>query len=828
MRPKVKNIDAHNGNQSRRNSPKESCRPVHECVAIPAEENRLRTSFDSQCITPSPLTRSENLRLTSTVVSSQDALYKQNERISNRMFQLHNGLGSHEPNVPLDTFVAVVRMNLYLIVFQGRGRRTSKRQRQLKERRFQECGGSSQNSPSGDVAKRSVGGPPKEISEACSMMGQNNEGVPGQCRDADMLQPHFHCDVTSIGMPLYASVCLPSEYDDTDSGQSDLRSSSESRVHIAANEHCHQPPALHSSVNTCENDSVYHLSLTTVEPLAHSFFVAEPTSSAPPPGQRKRRAMSQSGPRRASIRRRYSTADANEGASPVYQDVGGCTERCRYCDAMFWPGEQLAGHRSNTGHPKYHLCCGDGKLLMDPEVDPPEYIKQLLGQNTFMQNIRAYNQMFAMTSFGATIDNTVNQRRGPYVFKVSGQIYHWIGALCPTGDDDPCFLQLYIYDTRNEVRNRMSHFEDSDGHPLDPEIVQGLIEFLDAHNELVQLFRTARDKCAEAEVPDFKVRLFNAKGSRNYELPTSDALGAIVFDNGPTTEADYDVIIEYRDAPPKRINKLHQSYMSLQFPLIFIYGQPGYHTKLMMRSADLNEKMKRMEDAAIDTMECPTVEQVVGGADATIGEETNSTKQKMVEVQTVEPLAITYHDGLQENTVIENVPEKAKGSSVASDHKITARTLPPTATKIDEETSKDRSDEAAKVSKAKRALFEDDPSHTKKQKVTPLAVTHPEAPQEGTTEVNVTEKLDEPSTAPDHETPVPTQTGTPVTSSTKITEDYSKKETNQADKTKAPERDLFEDEPSDMKKQKGKIKDSANNTPSHLFHQYFTITLARL
>ncbi|PWA76148.1 DNA helicase Pif1-like protein [Artemisia annua] len=134
--------------------------------------------------------------------------------------------------------------------------------------------------------------------------------------------------------------------------------------------------------------------------------------------------------------------------------------------------------------------------------------------------------------------------------------------------------KLYVYDTQNEVQNRMNHFKGSDKAALDPAIVGGLIHFLDDHNELVQIFRTARDKCAEADVPDFKVRLYNGDGARTYELPTSDALGAIVFDSGPTTQSDYDVIIEYRDGPAKRINKLHQSYMSLQFPLIFIYGQP--------------------------------------------------------------------------------------------------------------------------------------------------------------------------------------------------------------------------------------------------------------
>ncbi|PWA37787.1 hypothetical protein CTI12_AA586920 [Artemisia annua] len=78
----------------------------------------------------------------------------------------------------------------------------------------------------------------------------------------------------------------------------------------------------------------------------------------------------------------------------------------------------------------------------------------------------------------------------------------------------------------------MNHFQGSDRAALDPTIVEGLIQFLDDHNELVQMFRTARDKFAQADVPEFKVRLYNGEGARTYELPTSNALGAIVFYSG--------------------------------------------------------------------------------------------------------------------------------------------------------------------------------------------------------------------------------------------------------------------------------------------------------
>ncbi|GJT90966.1 hypothetical protein Tco_1079811 [Tanacetum coccineum] len=161
---------------------------------------------------------------------------------------------------------------------------------------------------------------------------------------------------------------------------------------------------------------------------------------------------------------------------------------------------------------------------------------------------------------------------GPYVFKISGQLYHWIGSLCPAEGEPPRFLQLYIYDTDNEVDNHMSHFGGNNS-GLRRDIVEGLIDLLDTHNALVQLFRTARD----THIPNFKVRLYNVIGAREYELPTGDMLGAIVYETGPKAEMDYDIILE--------VNKLHPSYMSLQFPLLFIYGQDGYSKELRMVDA---------------------------------------------------------------------------------------------------------------------------------------------------------------------------------------------------------------------------------------------------
>ncbi|GJT23200.1 hypothetical protein Tco_0893137 [Tanacetum coccineum] len=230
----------------------------------------------------------------------------------------------------------------------------------------------------------------------------------------------------------------------------------------------------------------------------------------------------------------------NEGVTTSYIDIGDCESSCEHCNAKFWYGERLKGCPKNQ-RPEYHKCCVGGK-------------------------------MFAMTSFGAHVDESVNRRRGPYVFKIFDQVYHWIGSLCPSVGDQPRFLQLYVYDTQNEVANRTCHFGRDGFSSLNQEIVRGLILFLDEHNELVKLFQTARDKCNGLEIPEFRIRLYSMVGAQEYDLPTYQTLGTIMFEDRLDTSTDYDVIIESKDWAPQRINNLHPSYMTLQFPLLFVFA----------------------------------------------------------------------------------------------------------------------------------------------------------------------------------------------------------------------------------------------------------------
>jgi hypothetical protein len=92
------------------------------------------------------------------------------------------------------------------------------------------------------------------------------------------------------------------------------------------------------------------------------------------------------------------------------------------------------------------------------------------------------------------IDRSVNDGRG---FKICGQVHHRIGSLLPPDDGPPKFVQLYIYDTTNEIRNRLQSLnsEDSAHESLNPSIVNALMQML-KHNPFVKKLRTAKGKIA--------------------------------------------------------------------------------------------------------------------------------------------------------------------------------------------------------------------------------------------------------------------------------------------------------------------------------------------
>lgn len=122
---------------------------------------------------------------------------------------------------------------------------------------------------------------------------------------------------------------------------------------------------------------------------------------------------------------------------------------CEFCGAIICCKERTL--KSNpVKNPKFYFCCLEGRVQLPLLKDPPEFLKNLLMQNSarFQDNIRLCNSMCAFTSMGGNIDHKINNGSGPYVFRLNGYTYHRIGSLLPILDKKPGFAQLYVYDTR--------------------------------------------------------------------------------------------------------------------------------------------------------------------------------------------------------------------------------------------------------------------------------------------------------------------------------------------------------------------------------------------
>lgn len=101
---------------------------------------------------------------------------------------------------------------------------------------------------------------------------------------------------------------------------------------------------------------------------------------------------------------------------------------------------------------------------------------------------------------------------------------------------------------------------------------------LDANNVLVKSFRMAGQKIVEESRVDVRIKLCSdrQKDKRRYNMPAVSEVAALVVGDFDQALGDRDIIVETRSGSLKRINELHASYLGLQYPLLFPYGEDGY------------------------------------------------------------------------------------------------------------------------------------------------------------------------------------------------------------------------------------------------------------
>ena len=244
----------------------------------------------------------------------------------------------------------------------------------------------------------------------------------------------------------------------------------------------------------------------------------------------------------------------------------------------------------------FSLCCHAGRVSLPRVKKTPEFLDVLLKTSaTFRQNIRRVNSAFAFTSTGAKVDESINNKPGPYTYRVHGQNCHRLGSLLPTPGEQPKYSQMYIFDTANEVKNRIRSLTGSiSSTSLDEKVVSGLKEMLDSTNDLTKIYRSARDRYESGKPTDLTIRLVGQRHrGKQYDLPRSEEIAGLIVGDLSSTTGARDIILELQSNDLQRISELHPLYMALQYPLLFPYREDGYHVNIPYATA--NQKAIKRE-----------------------------------------------------------------------------------------------------------------------------------------------------------------------------------------------------------------------------------------
>nr|GEY20120.1 DNA helicase [Tanacetum cinerariifolium] len=143
-----------------------------------------------------------------------------------------------------------------------------------------------------------------------------------------------------------------------------------------------------------------------------------------------------------------------------YMHMGRCTCVCRYCGATFWESEKNV-HSAIRGLHVYNRCCHGGRLVLRPPPEYPQYFKTLYADAHFMENIRAYNQMFSMTSLSANIDCSISNSSPHPLLADQGTCIHTTWMLFPFVmfmETHPFFVTFTCNDKWPEIQEYMEAF----------------------------------------------------------------------------------------------------------------------------------------------------------------------------------------------------------------------------------------------------------------------------------------------------------------------------------------------------------------------------------
>ena len=259
---------------------------------------------------------------------------------------------------------------------------------------------------------------------------------------------------------------------------------------------------------------------------------------------------------------------------------------CRHCGALRFQYEGPA------------FCCRKGKVdVFTPDVC--EELKQLFTSlddedaKYFRENIRYFNSHFSFTSLGVTLDRRVSTAAGTgvYTFRVCGGLYHALDDL-ESGDNGPRHLQLYIYDTDENLFHRVKRSPN-----LRLDLIRKILAILE-HNPYAQVFKSLG---VVPNLDEYRISLNTdiKLDQRRYNAPTTSQVAAIwVEGSDPQKTFDRSVIVYGKGERPLYIRAYYGCYDPLSYPLFFPCGEIGWNRLMPYIGAADHTNQDSVDDTA--------------------------------------------------------------------------------------------------------------------------------------------------------------------------------------------------------------------------------------
>ncbi|QRV79981.1 ATP-dependent DNA helicase PIF1 [Ceratobasidium sp. AG-Ba] len=280
---------------------------------------------------------------------------------------------------------------------------------------------------------------------------------------------------------------------------------------------------------------------------------------------------------RAAARERLRQTVWRLSAQPRH-NLGDMNIVCQHCGAYHWADEKLS--KSRADNPVFGSCCREGRVQVPLTRRPPAELWRLYTRShpltsNFFSHIRQFNSALAFASMGVGGFAEL-PGHGPYVFKISGEVYHSTGNLQPQEGQDAAYAQLFVYDSLDEAANLRSRNAHNVG--CDPGLMRELTGVIHAHHHYAGVYKQIWERTSNQPVQRLSmvIRQNRTLDPRRYNRPTSDELALIFPGEGLNRERDIIVHRANENGGIERISTWNPAYIALHYVLLLPYDpMPG-------------------------------------------------------------------------------------------------------------------------------------------------------------------------------------------------------------------------------------------------------------